>query len=404
LDIERRAHGVVYHRPVLSEMSAGTPHSQTSIFTRMTALAERTGAVNLGQGFPDWSGPDAVIDAAIAALRAGHNQYAPLQGVPPLRQAIADHQRRRYGIELDPVSEVQVTFGATEALASGLLALLEPGDEVAFLDPSYDSYPAVAALARGASRPIELEPPDWRVRPEAVEAAIGPRTRVLLLNSPHNPTGRVLDAGELELLARACREHDLVALTDEVYEHLVFDGVHIPIATLPGMFERTITVSSLGKTHSVTGWKVGWATGPVELVARLRAVKQFLSFAGGTPFQHAAAAALALPDAVAAELADALRAKRDRLAAGLRAAGFEALHSQATYFLNADGAPLGEHDATALCERLPVEAGVVAIPTSAFAADPDGATRSLIRFAFPKRDEVIEEALARLARWASARL
>ena len=345
-----------------------------------------------------------VIEAAVSALRAGHNQYAPLPGVRSLRLAIAEHQRRRYGIELDPDREVQVTFGATEAIASALLALVGPGDEVAFLDPAYDAYPAVTALTGATARPIVLEPPDWRLRRGAIEAAIGPRTRVLLLNSPHNPTGRVLDAGELDLLAAACREHDLVALTDEVYEHLVFDGVHVPIATLPGMFERTVTVSSLGKTHSVTGWKVGWATGPAGLVARVRSVKQFLTFAGATPFQHAAASALALGDEVPGELATALRGKRDRLAAGLRAAGFDVLPSQATYFLNADGAPLGEHDATALCERLPVEAGIVAIPTSAFAADPDGPTRSLVRFAFPKRDEVIDEALARLARWAALRL
>ena len=297
-----------------------------------------------------------------------------------------------------------MTFGATEALAAALLALLEPGDEVAFLDPTYDSYPAIAALAGAQTRPIVLAPPDWRVTAEAIAAAIGPRTRVLLLNSPHNPTGRVLDSGELELLASACRAHDVIALTDEVYEHLVFDGRHIPIATLPGMAERTITVSGIGKTHSVTGWKVGWASGPAELVARLRAVKQFLTFAGGTPLQHAAAAALAQPDAVVDELAAMLRRKRDRLSEGLAAAGFDVLASQATYFINADGTPLGAPDATALCERLPVEAGVVAIPTSAFAAEPQGPTRPLVRFAFPKRDEVLEEGIARLARWRAASL
>ena len=382
---------------------AAPSEQQTTIFTRMTALAEQTGAVNLGQGFPDFDGPPAVIEAAVSALRAGHNQYAPLPGVPPLRRAIADHQRRRYGIELDADREIQVTFGATEALAAGLLALLEPGDEVAFLDPTYDSYPAIVALAGASARPIVLEPPDWRVRAAAVEAAIGPRTRVLLLNSPHNPTGRVLDAGELELLAAACVAHDVIAITDEVYEHLVFEGVHVPIATLPGMAERTLTVSSIGKTHSVTGWKIGWAAGPAELIARLRSVKQFLTFAGGTPLQHAAAAALALPDEVVGELVRSLSAKRDRLAAGLRAAGFDVLASQATYFLNADGRAIGEDDATALCERLPHEAGVVAIPTSAFAAEPAGPTRPLVRFAFPKRDEVIEEAVARLARWAAQR-
>jgi N-succinyldiaminopimelate aminotransferase len=384
-------------------MISGVPATELSIFSRMTALAEETGAINLGQGFPDFAGPAAVTEAAIAALRAGHNQYPPVPGVPQLRHAIAEHQRRHYGIALDPDREIQVTFGATEALASALLALVGPGDEVVFLDPTYDSYPAVVALAGATARPIVLQPPDWRLEPEALAAAITPRTRVLLLNSPHNPTGLVLDAGELELLAAACRERGLIALTDEVYEHLVFDGTHIPIATLPGMAERTITVSGLGKTYSVTGWKVGWASGPAELIARLRAVKQFLTFAGGTPLQHAAAAALALPDEVVGALASSLRAKRDRLAAGLQEAGFEVLPTAATYFLNADGTPLGELDATALCERLPHEAGVVAIPTSAFAADPAGSTRSLLRFAFPKGDAVIDEAVERICRWAKER-
>ncbi len=384
-------------------MISGVQATDVSIFSRMTALAEQTGALNLGQGFPDFDGPAAVIEAAIAALRAGHNQYPPVSGVPPLRQAIADHQRRHYGITLDPDHDVQVTFGATEALASALLALVGPGDEVAFLDPTYDSYPAIVTLAGASACPIVLRPPHWRLEPAAVEAAISPRTRVLLLNSPHNPTGRVLDGAELELLAATCRERDLIALTDEVYEHLVFDGTHVPIATLPGMAERTLTVSSVGKTYSVTGWKIGWASGPAELIARLRAVKQFLSFAGGTPLQHAAAAALALPDEVAGELAGVLRAKRDRLADGLRGAGFDVLPSAATYFLNADGTPLGERDATALCERLVREAGVVAIPTSAFAADPNGPTRSLMRFAFPKGDAVIDEAVRRIGRWASER-
>jgi N-succinyldiaminopimelate aminotransferase len=381
----------------------GVEASQLSIFSRMTALAEQTGALNLGQGFPDFDGPAAVIEAAVAALRAGHNQYAPVPGVPPLRHAIAEHQRRHYGIELDPDREIQVTFGATEALASALLALVGPGDEVAFLDPTYDSYPAVVALAGATASPIALQPPDWHLRREALEAAITPRTRVLLLNSPHNPTGRVLEPDELELLAAACREHDLIALTDEVYEHLVFEGTHVPIATLPGMAERTITVSSIGKTFSVTGWKIGWASGPAELIARLRGVKQFLTFAGGTPLQHAAAAALALHDDVIGELVASLRSKRDRLAAGLTSAGFEVLPSAATYFLNADGTPLGEADATALCERLPEEAGVVAIPIGAFAADPGGPTRPLVRFAFPKGDAVLDEAIARLARWSAAR-
>ena len=374
----------------------------TTIFTVMTALAEETGAINLGQGFPDEDGPAVVIDAAVEALRAGHNQYAPLPGVPPLRRAIAAHQRARYGIELDPDTQVQVTFGATEALASALIALVEPGDEVAMLDPSYDSYAAVVALAGGTPRPIVLRSPAWRVEPEAVAAAIGPRTRVLLVNSPHNPTGRVLDRGELELLAAACREHDVIAVTDEVYEHLVYDGAeHVPLCTLPGMAERTITISSLGKTHSLTGWKIGWATGPAELVAAVRGVKQFLTFAGGTPLQHAAASALSL-DAEIGALAATLGAKRDRLAAGLRAAGFDVLPCGGTYFLTADARPLGEPDAEALCTRLPHDAGVVAIPMSAFrAGPPDDDTRALVRFAFCKRAPVLDDAIARLRAWAS---
>lgn len=378
----------------------------TTIFTQVTALAQRTGAVNLGQGFPDDSGPSAIVEAAVEALRAGHNQYAPLPGVPPLRAAIAAHQQRRYGIALDPDTQVQVTFGATEAIASALLALLEPGDEVVALDPSYDSYGAGAALAGAALRPIVLAPPDWRVTATAVRAAITPRTRVLIGNSPHNPTGRVLDRDELGLLAQACVEHDLVAITDEVYEHLVFDGaVHVPLATLPGMAARTLTVSSLGKTHSLTGWKIGWLSGPAGLVERAAAVKQFLTFAGGTPLQHAAAAALELGDAVPAALATSLRARRDRLAEGVAAAGFAVLPTQGTYFLVADAAPLGEDDAAALCLRLPEEAGVAAIPISALTAagDADPATRSLVRFTFCKREDVIDEGLSRLARWASAR-
>ncbi|HEX6459750.1 MAG TPA: aminotransferase class I/II-fold pyridoxal phosphate-dependent enzyme [Thermoleophilaceae bacterium] len=377
---------------------SGTP-ADTTIFTTMTALAESTGAINLGQGFPDEDGPRIVVDAAVEALRSGHNQYAPLPGIPALRRAIAEHQRGHYGIELDPDTQVQVTFGATEALASALLALVRPGDEVAMLDPSYDSYAAVVRLAGGVPRPIPLEPPAWRVERHAVEAVIGARTRVLLVNSPHNPTGRVLDADELDVLADACRRHDVVALTDEVYEHLIYDGGrHIPIATCEGMAERTITVSSLGKTHSFTGWKIGWATGPAELVSALRGVKQFLTFAGGTPLQHAAAVALQSAGDDARALAASLAEKRDLLAEGLRAAGFDVLHTSGTYFLTADIRPLGSDDAVAFCERLPHEAGVVGIPISAFTAAPADRVRPLVRFAFCKRGEVLEEAVARLRR------
>jgi N-succinyldiaminopimelate aminotransferase len=377
--------------------------AETTIFTTMTALAERTGAINLGQGFPDEDGPALVIDAAEAAMRAGHNQYAPLPGVPALRQAVAAHQRRRYGLELDPDSEVQVTFGATEAIASALLALVRPGDEVAMLDPSYDSYAAVVRLAGGVPRAIPLSPPDWRVRPEALSAAIGPQTRVMLVNSPHNPTGHVLDADELAALAEACVQNDIVAVTDEVYEHLIYDGEHIPLATLEGMGGRTITISSLGKTHSFTGWKIGWASGPAPLVGALRGVKQFLTFAGGTPLQHAAATALNEAEHHAAELAASLAARRDLLADGLAAAGFGVNHTQGTYFITADASPLGFDDAVALCERLPLDAGVVAIPVSAFTAEPSDRVGSLARFAFCKRREVLEDAVERIGRWAASR-
>jgi N-succinyldiaminopimelate aminotransferase len=376
-----------------------TQPAGTTIFTTMTALAEQTGAINLGQGFPDEDGPKLVIDAAVDALRSGHNQYAPLPGIPALRHAIAGHQRRRYGIELDPDTQVQVTFGATEALASALLALVQPGDEVAMLDPSYDSYAAVVRLAGGEPRPIPLDPPEWRVEPDAVDAVISERTRVLLVNSPHNPTGHVLDEVELDVLADACRRHDVIAVTDEVYEHLIYDGEHIPIATRQGMAERTITVSSLGKTHSFTGWKIGWATGPPELVAGVRGVKQFLTFAGGTPLQHAAAAALEQAGDEADKLAAALAEKRDLLAEGLEAAGFDVLHTSGTYFLSA---ALGSEDATELCQRLPVQAGVVAIPVSAFTAEPSDRVRQLVRFAFCKKREVLEDATRRLRSWGRA--
>jgi N-succinyldiaminopimelate aminotransferase len=358
----------------------------------MSALAERTGAINLGQGFPDEDGPAEVVEAAAAAMREGHNQYAPLPGVPALREAIAAHQRRFYGLEVDPGREVQVTFGATEAIASALLGLCDPGDEVVTLDPTYDSYAAAAAMAGATPRHVTLRPPDWEIDPDALRAAIGPRTRVLLLNSPHNPTGKVLAREELELVAAACRDHDLVAVCDEVYEHLVYEGAHVPLATLPGMAERTLTISSLGKTFSFTGWKVGWACGPAELVAAVRTAKQFLTFAGGTPLQHAGAVALGLPVGVLTGLAERLRAKRDRLCAGLEAAGLTVHRPAGTYFVNAG---VGG-DGAAFCRELAARAGVVAIPTAVFYADPE-AGRELVRFAFCKRDEVIDEACARLA-------
>ena len=358
----------------------------------MSALAARTGAINLGQGFPDTDGPAEVIEAAAAAMRAGHNQYPPGPGIPALREAIAAHQRRFHGIELDPDAEVLVTTGATEAITAALLALCEPGDEVVTFEPYYDSYAAGIAMAGAVRRPVTLRPPEWELDAAALAAAAGPRARILLLNSPHNPTGKVFSVAELELIAELCRTRDLIAITDEVYEHIVFEGRHVPLATLPGMAERTLTISSLGKTFSVTGWKTGWACGPAALVAAVRTAKQYLTFAGGTPFQHAGAIALGLPDAVYADVAARLRAKRDRLCAGLAAAGLEVLVPAGTYFANVDAG----RDGATFCHELVERAGVVAIPTGVF-YDDARAGATLVRFAFCKREEVIDEAARRLA-------
>lgn len=371
-----------------------------TIFAEMSALAVRTGSVNLGQGFPDADGPPALLDAASAALHGGANQYAPGIGVPVLRQAIARHQQRHYGIELDPDRQVVVTTGCTEAIAGALLGLVDPGDEVVVLEPYYDSYTAMIDFAGGVRRPVTLRAPDFRLDPAELEAAVGPRTKLILLNTPHNPTGRVLDADELAAVARVARQHDVLVVTDEVYEHLTFDDHHhVPISTLPGMAERTLTLSSAGKSFSVTGWKVGWATGPAELVAAVMAAKQWLTFTSGAPLQPAVAAALDDQHDFPVRLAADLRERRDQLVDGLRAAGLASYTPEGTYFATTDVSALGWASGSDFCRALPERAGVVAIPSEVFYDDPDapGAGRHLVRWAFCKRPEVIDEAVRRLA-------
>ena len=369
-----------------------------TIFAEMSALAVRTGAINLGQGFPDEDGPAVVLDAAVDAIRQGANQYPPGIGVPELRHAIADHQRRFYGLEVDPDREVLVTAGATEGIAATLLALLEPGDEVVTFEPFYDEYGAVISLAGGVHRTVPLEPPAFRPDLDRLRSTVTDRTRIILVNTPHNPTGAVFDRETLTTIVELAHRHDAIIVTDEVYEHLTFGPQHIPIATLPGGRERTVTISSGGKTFNTTGWKVGWLTAPAELVTAILAVKQFLTYVNGAPFQPAMAAGLALPDAYFTGIAAALAHKRDVLSAGLRAAGFDVHRSDGTYFVVADAAPLGHPDAVEFCRRLPELTGVVAVPLSAFCRDEYARrTASLVRFAFCKRVEVLEEAAARLA-------
>ncbi len=385
-------------RPFLVERMRGFG---TTIFAEMSALAERTGAINLGQGFPDTDGPREVLDAAVVAVRGGRNQYPPGPGVAELREAVSRHQQRFHGLAADPGTEVLVTAGATEAVAAAMLALCEPGDEVVVFEPYYDSYAAAVALAGATRRTVVLRAPDFAVDEVALRAAFSDRTRVVLLNSPHNPTGKVFTVAELELVAALAREHGAVVVSDEVYEHLVFSdapngGRHVPVATLRGMAERTLTISSAGKTFSVTGWKVGWVHGPAELVAAVRTVKQFLTYVASGPFQPAVAVGLDLPDEVYAGIAASLQGKRDLLCAGLRAAGLTPLVPDGTYFVVTDAADLGYDDGLALCRDLPRLAGVVAVPVSVFHDDPD-AGRSLVRFAFCKRDEVLVEAAERLA-------
>ena len=384
-------------RPPLSPRLAGLG---TTIFAEMSALAAATGAINLGQGFPDEDGPLEVSEAAVAAIRAGVNQYPPGPGIEELRVAIAHHQKRFWGIDVDPATDVLVSAGATEAIAAAVLALCDPGDEILAFEPTYDSYTAVAAMAGARLRPVTLRPPAYDADVDRLASLVTDRTRLVLLNTPHNPTGKVFTLEELEAIARVCVERDLIAVTDEVYEHLVFDGEHRPLCTFPGMAERTLTISSAGKTFSFTGWKIGWVTGPDELVTAVRTAKQFLTYANGAPFQPAVALGLALDDDFYAHLRDTLRAKRDLLCDGLRTAGFDVFVPQGTYFATVDIRPVGGDDGLEFCRSLPERCGVVAVPSSVFYEDP-ATGRHLVRFAFCKRTEVLTEAAERLATLAS---
>ena len=374
-----------------------------NIFAAMSALAARLEAVNLGQGFPDEDGPPAMLEAAQKAIADGVNQYPPGAGIASLREAIAAQRKRRYGMDFDPATEVLVTVGASEAIAAAVLGLVEPGSDVLLIEPAFDTYAPVIAMA-GSNRVTVSLVPDGRgfaLDVGALRAALTPRTRAMIVNSPHNPTGMVLSDRDLRALAEFAVEADLLVISDEVYEHLVYDDKrHLPLATYPGMADRTVTISSAAKMFNCTGWKIGWACGTPELIAGVRAAKQYLSYVGGAPFQPAVAYALNFEDAWVAGLRDSLAAKRDKLAAALTELGFEVHDSAGTYFLCADPRPLGFSDSTAFCAELPARAGVAAIPMSAF-CDPStehaGAWKHLVRFAFCKRDETLDEAIRRLA-------
>jgi len=366
-----------------------------TIFAEMSALAVKTGSINLGQGFPDTDGPQEIAELAITAIRDGHNQYPPGLGIKKLRDAISHHQMRFYGLEFDPETEVLVTAGATEAIAASLLAICEQGDEIITFEPYYDSYAASIALAGGVRRVVTLNTPDYSFSIEDLKKLINPKTKAVLLNSPHNPTGKVFTHNELSQIANLCIEHDLVAICDEVYEHLVFEGEHIPLIQYPGMRDRTIQISSAGKTFSFTGWKIGWVCAQPALLDTVRTAKQFLTYVNGAPFQHAIAEALNLSDHYFDNFLEDMRVKRDCLSQGLEKAGLTTFTPQGTYFVTADIEKLGYEDGKQFCLDLPVQCGVVAVPNVVFYDNKDlGST--LIRFAFCKKLDVLEEAVERL--------
>ena len=366
-----------------------------TIFAEMSALAVKTGAINLGQGFPDTDGPREIAELAITAIRDGHNQYPPGLGIKKLRDAISHHQMRFYGLEFDSETEVLVTAGATEAIAASLLAICEQGDEIITFEPYYDSYAASIALAGGVRRVVTLNTPEYTFSIDDLEKLINVKTKAILLNSPHNPTGKVFTHNELSQIANLCIEHDLVAICDEVYEHLVFEGEHIPLIQYPGMRDRTIQISSAGKTFSFTGWKIGWVCAQPALLDTVRTAKQFLTYVNGAPFQHAIAEALNLSDHYFDNFLEDMRVKRDCLSQGLEKAGLTTFTPQGTYFVTADIEKLGYKDGKQFCLDLPVQCGVVAVPNVVFYDNKDlGST--LIRFAFCKKLDVLEEAVERL--------
>lgn len=368
----------------------------------MSALAVQTGSMNLGQGFPDDDGPAEVLEAAQIAIASGLNQYPPGLGIPALRTAIAEHQNRFYGVDIDPDAEVLVTAGATEALAAAILAFASPGDEVLTFEPYYDAYAGLIALAGATHRTVPLVPPNFQPDPEQIRERFSDATRIVLVNSPHNPTGAVFPAETLQLIVDLAEKHDALIVTDEVYEHLTFDRRHVPVSTLPGAAERTITISSGGKTFSTTGWKVGWAIARNDLLQAIVAVKQFLTYVNAGPFQPAIATGLGLPDTYFSDVADSLRRRRDMLSDGLRGVGFEVYPSESGYFVVADAAPLGVTDAAEFCRALPKTAGVVGVPVTAFCSEFRESYASLVRFAFCKSEATIREALLRLRAWTDS--